>query len=1081
MKSPKNSFKIDNINNQLCFYSELIMNTLLSLHKYKSLGILSINDYNNGVSKINELNEILNNIRKDTVKGFFFNNESYDSTINKINEDFLFLLKNCGTYNLNDFLIILFGEKYKESLIGNINNAKFKVLNKFFHPLSFKNLVWKNENVNKNNKEILKKNKIIEDFMIIENAETLECFDLGRTTNNFYLKVYGIKICIQVPLEKRTVIISGIIDDISTKFLNEYTFINFMLRELELSKNEEIEIKDSQIYNRFIDSLTIKELLIYSKDELLHKYNGFINKLSQIKQKQISEIVKDFTGNELYYQRQLIIQLLLNENEPEYQYLAYLLYDLLSNDNQGQIDTMEQCNLFDSLPWSVKKHFKDAMKQTILYTKSLSNFDENKIPLEQQICLMKVNNTVKEKAMVKLKEYKSKSEDSGSKARAYLEGLLKIPFGIYKEEHILTLINNIKNKFSEIISKLPNYELPIPVKKHYSNIEIKNYIRIIETQIIDNNLENEINILKNKIDLLNRKDCINNVTGLNTFIKLNQIKHKKLCQSGKTMDYMKNEINKFIDFYCKDILSYKLLLNNFNFIHKSNIINVDDIKININEIKSLFKEIDDYMINIKIVLDNAVYGHTKAKRQIERIIGQWINGQVKGYCFGFEGPAGVGKTSLSKKGIAECLKDKDGIARPFTLIQIGGEDNGAFLKGHNYTYVGSQWGRIVDILIETKCMNPIIFIDELDKISKTEHGRELIGILTHLVDTTQNDCFQDKYFSGIDIDLSRALFIFSYNDVNSIDKILLDRIHRIQFKHLTNEEKIVICNKFLLPEVYEKMGLTDVIVLNEENIIYIIENYTNEPGVRKLKELLFEIVGEINLELLNKKIDDDIYNLPINITNDEIKRKYLKDRNIVRITKIMNEPSVGRINGLWANAYGGGGIIPIECKWYLSSNFDLKLTGMQGDVMKESMHVAKTLAWSLMTDDEQIELFKKFDKTNLKGIHIHCPEGSVPKDGPSAGTAITLTIYSMLANKKIKHDIGLTGEINLNGNITAIGGLDLKIIGGIKGGIKQFYFPKENTKEYNEFIEKYKNNPIIENIKIDPVENINELLKNVFI
>ena len=137
------------------------------------------------------------------------------------------------------------------------------------------------------------------------------------------------------------------------------------------------------------------------------------------------------------------------------------------------------------------------------------------------------------------------------------------------------------------------------------------------------------------------------------------------------------------------------------------------------------------------------------------------------------GAPGIGKTSLARKGLAYCLKDADGTTRPFSFIALGGSSNGSTLSGHNYTYVGSTWGRIVDILMENKCMNPIIFIDELDKVSKTENGKEIIGILTHLIDPTQNESFQDKYFSGIDIDMSKALFIFSYNDVSVIDKILI--------------------------------------------------------------------------------------------------------------------------------------------------------------------------------------------------------------------------------------------------------------------------------------------------------------------
>jgi ATP-dependent Lon protease len=211
------------------------------------------------------------------------------------------------------------------------------------------------------------------------------------------------------------------------------------------------------------------------------------------------------------------------------------------------------------------------------------------------------------------------------------------------------------------------------------------------------------------------------------------------------------------------------------------------------------------------------------KKQIELIIGQWINGEQDGYCFGFEGPPGVGKTSLAKNGLANCLKDSNGQSRPFAMIQMGGDSNGSTLHGHNYTYVGSTWGSIVQILMDKKCMNPIIFIDEVDKISKTEHGREIVGILTHLLDSTQNDCFQDKYFAGVDFDLSKALFILSYNDVFSIDKVLLDRIHRIKFDPLSLEDKIIIVKKHLLPDIYEKMGLENVIEINDKEIKFIIE------------------------------------------------------------------------------------------------------------------------------------------------------------------------------------------------------------------------------------------------------------------
>ena len=376
-------------------------------------------------------------------------------------------------------------------------------------------------------------------------------------------------------------------------------------------------------------------------------------------------------------------------------------------------------------------------------------------------------------------------------------------------------------------------------------------------------------------------------------------------------------------------------------------------------------------------------------------------------------------------------------------------------------------------------MNPIIFIDELDKVSRSEHGKEIIGILTHLVDSTQNDSFQDKYFNGIDLDLSKALFIFSYNDPSAVDKILLDRIHRIKFKNLDIKEKITITSKYLLPEIFKKLGLINSISFDDNIISYIISHYTYEAGVRKLKEILFEICSEINLNILSNDISNNT--LPIVITKDLV-TKYLKERHEIRFKKIHQNPLVGLISGLWANSHGKGGIIPIESSLFPSQTFlDLKLTGMQGDVMKESMNVAKTLAWKLTKPANRKKLLTKIKNSKLQGIHIHCPEGATPKDGPSAGTAITVCMYSLFNNIKIKKDIAITGEINLQGKVTAIGGLQLKILGGIRAGVKYFLFPNENKDDFDKFMEKYNDSKTIEGIKFRAVDNIDEVLKEVFV
>jgi ATP-dependent Lon protease len=432
------------------------------------------------------------------------------------------------------------------------------------------------------------------------------------------------------------------------------------------------------------------------------------------------------------------------------------------------------------------------------------------------------------------------------------------------------------------------------------------------------------------------------------------------------------------------------------------------------------------------------------------------------------------------------LKDKEGISRPFAMIQMGGDSNGSTLHGHNYTYVGSTWGGIVQILMDKKCMNPIIFIDELDKISKTEHGKEIVGILTHLLDTTQNDCFQDKYFSGIDMDLSKALFVLSYNDVDQIDRILLDRIHRVRFSHLSLKDKLVICNKHVLAEVYKKMGLEGMVHFEQDVLKFVIEEYTCEAGVRKLKEVLFEIVGEINLDLLKTNI---INHFPINITIEDIKTKYFKDKREVQVQKIHTQPEVGIINGLWANDAGLGGTLPIQAKFYPAGEFlHLKLTGMVGDVMNESANVALSIAWNLTPkarQEEIIRLYSSAGNTKTKfecnyGIHVHFPDGSTHKNGPSGGSCLTTVLYSLLNDKKIKNEIAMTGEISLDGRITAIGGLDLKILGGIKAGVKTFIFPEENKKDHEKYVEKYKDSPVNEGISFHSVEHISNVFERVF-
>ena len=257
----------------------------------------------------------------------------------------------------------------------------------------------------------------------------------------------------------------------------------------------------------------------------------------------------------------------------------------------------------------------------------------------------------------------------------------------------------------------------------------------------------------------------------------------------------------------------------------------------------------DFMEKAKTTLDNCVYGLNDAKMQIMQMMGQWIaNPESVGSAIAIHGPMGTGKTTLVKEGISKIL------GRPFAFIALGGATDSSFLEGHSYTYEGSVWGQIIDIVLKSKCMNPVIYFDELDKVSSTAKGEEIIGILTHLTDTTQNSQFHDKYFANIDFDLSKALFIFSYNDEQKVNSILRDRMYRITTKGYDKKEKLTIAKNYLIPVIEKnvKFEKGDVII-PDETLEHIIEHVTNrEKGVRNMKRCLEIIYTKLNLYRLMK-------------------------------------------------------------------------------------------------------------------------------------------------------------------------------------------------------------------------------------
>ena len=409
-----------------------------------------------------------------------------------------------------------------------------------------------------------------------------------------------------------------------------------------------------------------------------------------------------------------------------------------------------------------------------------------------------------------------------------------------------------KNKDNEIIQKCINLcetdittqtKLTAKLNKKYS----ERNCRIFKKYIRDKNTLNDYAFFK-KLDISKQKSVIGELREVNNVFKLDKPYSMTIIESTLPV-FLKNEalkkINslKHMDQGTGEYYKVKNWVDTFMRIpfgvYSDLLINIDDG----------IDKCHEFMETSQKILNDAVYGLNDAKMQIMQILGQLIsNPKSTGTAIAIHGPPGSGKTSLVKEGISKILK------RPFAFIALGGATDSSFLEGHSYTYEGSVCGKIIQILIESKCMNPVIYFDELDKISDTPKGEEIIGILTHLTDTSQNNQFHDKYFSEVSFDLSKCLFIFSYNDETKVNPILKDRMYRIQTKGYDKKQKMCISNNYLLPKIREQVNFkNDDIIITDEAINYIIDNNCDkEEGVRNLKRCLEIIHTKLNLYRLMK-------------------------------------------------------------------------------------------------------------------------------------------------------------------------------------------------------------------------------------
>lgn len=466
------------------------------------------------------------------------------------------------------------------------------------------------------------------------------------------------------------------------------------------------------------------------------------------------------------------------------------------------------------------------------------------------------------------------------------------------------------------------------------------------------------------------------------------------------------------------------------------------------------KSIDnDNLSDVKRILNEDHYGLKKAKeRIIEYLAVKQMTGNLKAPILCFYGPPGTGKTSLAKS-IARAL------GRNFVKASLGGVSDEAEIRGFKRTYVGSAPGKIIQGIKKAKTCNPVFLLDEIDKLDKSYHGSPASAML-EVLDPEQNQLFTDNFIEE-PFDLSNVLFICTANYLENIPAPLLDRLELIELNSYTAIEKLHIAKEHLVQKAIQNNGLlSSQINFTDNSLDFLIERYTRESGVRELERLINTICRKVCVEMLDKKIDR------IEITPHDVKT-YL-GVEIFDSTKKENGGQVGVVTGLAYTQFGGD-ILPIEVN-YFDGKGDLVLTGKLGDVMKESCKIALDyIRANAKKYKINPEMFSKYD------IHVHVPEGAVPKDGPSAGVAITIAIISSLTNKPVSGDIAMTGEVTLRGNVLPIGGLREKSLAALRSGIKTIIVPLKNKNNVNELPDEVK-----ENLNIIYMSTVDEALKHIF-
>lgn len=607
---------------------------------------------------------------------------------------------------------------------------------------------------------------------------------------------------------------------------------------------------------------------------------------------------------------------------------------------------------------------------------------------------------------------------------------------LYGLAHIFNPINNIENishKLDKLVFefKITSYELFQLITEFNLMERIVLVKNIIEKEILKNKLYRQIDettkenlektqkiyLLREKLTVINKElenlsGEINEADALEAQLiklKLEEKIEKKLLSEIRRLKISNNNSSDFS--VIKNYLDYCLNMpwNTFS------------------ETKRNFKDVHSD-------LDKEHYGMNKVKERIlEYLAVEFKNGKAPKSAILFIGPPGVGKTSLSKK-IATAL------GRQFVRISLGGIRDEAEIRGHRRTYLGSMPGKIIKAIKEAKTMNPVILLDEIDKISRHDSRGDPADALLEVLDREQSTDFVDHYLD-IPFDLSRVMFICTANSLSPISQPILDRVEIIELASYSDNEKFKIAKDYMIPKQIREHNLSEnQIIFTDQVIKSIINLYTREAGVRGLGEQISIIIRKILLKIICEGITT-----PFLINNENLESflglpEYLREGH--------KQDMIGIIHGLAWNQLGGDILtieavsIPNETPSYHGS---IKCTGKLGEVMQESVQTAFSY---LKSCRNQIGI--KESNYRAHDIHLHVPEGSIPKDGPSAGITIFTGLVSLLLQKKIRSDIAMTGEITLRGRVLPIGGLKEKILAAKRNGINTILIPKSNMKELQE-------------------------------